>query len=412
VASSRTVVVAGAGIGGLTAALAIARHGYRVVVLEQAERLEETGAGIQLSPNASRVLVALGLHQHLTAAQASMPEELVVANARNGRVLARATLGFDIRRRYGAPYWVIHRGDLQAVLQEAVEAHPDISLRLGCRADDFAAHGNGVTVAAHAGQETIEEQGIALIGADGLWSRLRGRLGHEAAPRFTGYTAWRALVPADAVACELSMPAVNLWLGRDGHVVYYPVKGGCLINVVAIVRDDWREPGWSAPGLRGEIEARFEARGWRGPPRAIIAAAERWSKWALCDCAPLSRWGRGAVTLLGDAAHPMLPYLAQGAAMAIEDAAELGACMAEGDPAQALRRYEGRRMARTARAQREARRNGAIYHMRGIGGLARSLAIAAMGGGGLLSHYDWLYAWTPAREADNASPAARQPAPT
>jgi len=413
VASSRTVVVAGAGIGGLTAALAIARHGYRVVVLEQAERLEEAGAGIQLSPNASRVLIALGLHRQLTAAQVSTPEELVVANGRSGRVLARATLGLDVRRRYGAPYWVIHRGDLQAVLREAVEAHPDISLRLGCRADDFAAHGNGVTVAAHAGRETIEEHGIALVGADGVWSRLRGRLGHEAPPRFAGYTAWRALVPADAVACELSMPAVNLWLGGDGHVVYYPLRGGRVINVVAIVRDDWRETGWSAPGLRSEINARLEARGWRGPPREIVAAAEGWFKWALCDCAPLARWGRGAVTLLGDAAHPMLPYLAQGAAMAIEDAAELGACMAQDDaPAAAMRRYERRRLTRTARAQREARRNGAIYHMSGVAGLARSLALAAMGGRRLVSRYDWVYSWTPPREGETPSTASRQHAST
>jgi salicylate hydroxylase len=396
VASSRTVIIAGAGIGGLTAALTVARQGYRVVLLEQAERLEETGAGIQLSPNASRVLIALGLRERL-ASHVAAPEELTVANARTGHVLARAPLGAAAEQRYGAPYWIIHRGDLQSALLEAVQANPDIVLRLGSRVDDFATHSNGITVAAHSRRETVEEHGLALVGADGLWSRLRGCLGHGEAPRFAGHTAWRALVPAEAVVCELSIPTVNLWFGRGGHVVYYPVKGGRMINVVAIMRDDWREPGWSAPGERTEILARFRARSWRGPPREILCAADRWLKWALFDAAPLSHWGRGPVTLLGDAAHPILPYLAQGAAMAIEDAAELGQCMghASGDPAAAMRLYERRRLARTARTQREARRNGAIYHMSGAAGFMRTLAVAAMGGERLISRYDWLYGWTP-----------------
>jgi salicylate hydroxylase len=396
VASSRTVVIAGAGIGGLTAALAIVRHGYRVVLLEQAERLEETGAGIQLSPNASRVLIALGLRERL-AASVCAPQELTVADARSGRVLARAPLGAAAEQRYGAPYWIIHRGDLQSALLEAVKANPDIVLRLGARVDDFATHGNGITVAAHSRHETVEERGVALIAADGLWSRLRARLGHGEAPRFAGHTAWRALVPAAAVACELSIPTVNLWFGRGGHVVYYPVKGGRLINVVAILRDAWHEPGWSAAGERDELLARFRPRSWRGPPREIVCAADRWLKWALFDAAPLSHWGRGPVTLLGDAAHPILPYLAQGAAMAIEDAAELGQCLghAGDDPAAAMRLYERRRRARTAQAQREARRNGAIYQMGAVGGLVRTLTLAAMGGERLISRYDWLYGWAP-----------------
>jgi len=398
-ASSRTVLIAGAGIGGLTAALTIARQGYRVVLLEQAERLEKTGAGIQLSPNASRVLIALGLRERL-AAHVAAPDELTVANARTGRVLARAPLGAAAEQRYGAPYWVIHRGDLQSVLLAAVQANPAIVLRLGARVDDFAMHGNSITVAAHSRRETLEECGIALVGADGLWSRLRGRLGHDVTPRFAGHTAWRALVPAEAVACESSTPAVNLWFGRGGHVVCYPVKGGRLINVVAIMADDWRESGWSVPAERSEILARFRAPAWQGPPHQILCAADRWLKWALFDAAPLSHWGRGPVTLLGDAAHPILPYLAQGAAMAIEDAAELGKCMAgtahgSGDPAGALRLYEQRRLARTARAQREARRNGAIYHMSAAAGFMRSLALAAMGGERLILRYDWLYGWKP-----------------
>jgi salicylate hydroxylase len=284
-------------------------------------------------------------------------------------------------------------------LREAVEADPDIVLRLGTRVDDFATHGNGVTVAGHSRGGTVEERGVALIGADGLWSRLRGRLGHGEMPRFAGHTAWRALVPAAAVVCELSIPTINLWFGRGGHVVYYPVKGGRLINVVAIMRDDWHEPGWSAAGDRAELLARFRPRAWRGPPREIVGAADRWLKWALFDAAPLSHWGRGPVTLLGDAAHPILPYLAQGAAMAIEDAAVLAHCMGHAgrdEPAAALRLYEQRRLARTARAQRAARRNGSVYQMGPVAGLVRSLALAAIGGERLISRYDWVYGWAPA----------------
>jgi salicylate hydroxylase len=396
VASSRSVVIAGAGIGGLAAALAIARQGYRAVVLEQTERLQETGAGIQLSPNASRLLIELGLRERL-ADRVAVPEEVTVANARSGRVLTRVPLGRAAEERYGAPYWIIHRGDLQNALREAVDDNPDIALRLGTRVDDFAIHQDGITVAALSGRERIEERGLALVGADGLWSRLRGRLGHGAPPRFAGRIAWRALVPADAVACRSSVPTVNLWLGRGGHVVHYPVKGGRLINVVAIAGGDWREPGWSAPAERSEVMARFGGRSWGGPPREFLSAADRWLKWALYDASPLPSWGHGPVTLLGDAAHPMLPYLAQGAAMAIEDAAELGRCLGEAsdDLAGALRLYERGRLARTAQTQRAARQNGRLYHMGGIAGFLRTLSFAALGGERLIARYDWLYGWRP-----------------
>ncbi len=396
-ASSRTVIIAGAGIAGLASALVLARQGHGVVLLDQAERLEEIGAGIQISPNASRILIGLGLRERL-APHVVVPQELSVANARSGRVLVHAPLGAAAEQRYGAPYWIIHRGDLQAALLDAVNANPDIVVRLGTRVDDFATHGNGVTVAAHAGKGTIEERGFALIGADGLWSRLRSRLGHREPPRFAGQAAWRALVPAGSVGREFSLPRVNLWLGRGGHVVHYPVKAGRLINVVAIVPDDWRETGWSAPGEGAELLARFRPRAWRGPPREILGAARQWSKWALYDLPPLRHWGDGPVTLVGDAGHPMLPYLAQGAAMAIEDAATLGRCMAQApdDPAAAMRRYERERRARTARTQRAARRNGTVYHMTGVAGLLRSLALATLGGERLISRYDWLYGYVPA----------------
>jgi salicylate hydroxylase len=380
----------------MTAALALAREGFRVSLVEQAERLEEVGAGLQLSPNASRVLIGLGLADRL-APEVVVPEELKVMNARSGRVLARAVLGAAAAEQFGAPYWVIHRGDLQAVLLEAIAISPLVTLHLGTRVEDFAIHRNGVTVAGIRKREPAELHGCALIGADGLWSALRGRLGHRAEPRFARHTAWRALVPAESVSPELRAPAVNLLLGRNAHLVHYPVKGGRLINVVAILRDDWREPGWSAPGDRHEILARLPAARWQAPARELVTAADRWQKWAIYDCAPLKRWGRGPITLLGDAAHAMLPYLAQGAAMAIEDAAVLAQSLARaGDDIDgALRAYEDKRYKRTARTQRAARRNGLIYHMSGAAALLRTLALTAMRDTGLLRRYDWLYRWKP-----------------
>jgi salicylate hydroxylase len=396
VAASRTVIIAGAGIGGLVAALTLVQHGLRVILLEQAQRLEEVGAGIQLSPNASRILMSLGLEPLLRPFIVT-PTEVTVMHARTARVLARARLGDAAEKRYGSPYWVIHRGDLQSVLVDLVAGTPDISLRLGTRVEDFASHGNGVTVATASSMGAAEERGLALICADGLWSNLRRRLGHRGEPRFAGYTAWRALVDAGALGPDDAVPRIQLWLGRHAHVVHYPVRGGSLVNVVAIIRDDWREAGWSAPGERSEILARYPAGVWPASVRAVLAAAENWRKWALFDRAPLASWGKGAVTLLGDAAHPMLPYLAQGAAAAIEDAAVLARRLADtpAEPERALRLYENERYRRTARIQRAARRNGMIYHMGGAEALLHALALVAMRGRGLLARYDWLYKWKP-----------------
>jgi salicylate hydroxylase len=392
VARSRTIIVAGAGIGGLTAALALIRAGFRVVVIEQAERLEETGAGIQLSPNAARILMNLGAGEHLKR-RAVVPEAIRVISGASAREIVRIPLGREAELRYGAPYWVIRRADLQAGLIETLEGTSDFVLRLGSKVEEYAVHAHGITVQARTGFASIDEHGIALVGADGLWSTLRGKLGDGAPVQFRNRTAWRALVPAEGMPAHAREPATVLWLGPDAHLVHYPVRGGAMINLVAIVSDERRVKGWSAAGRRADLLARFS--GWHKDARALIATPQTWQRWSLYDRPLPHPWGVGPVTLLGDAAHPMLPFLAQGGAMAIEDAAVLAACLARHseDPAVGLRLYEGLRQGRTAHAQQHARRNGRVYHLKRPAAFARDLALKLMDGNRLLRRYDWLYDW-------------------
>ncbi|MFD2181076.1 FAD-dependent monooxygenase [Rhodoplanes azumiensis] len=391
---SRTILIAGAGIGGLTAAIALADRGFRVVVLEQAPRLEPTGAGLQLSPNATRVLIGIGAAPRLSAV-AVTPDEVRVRNAQ-GDDLARIPIG-TAPQRYGAPYWVAHRGDLHTVLLDLCATRPDIKLVLGARVDEYAVHANGVTVATAGPTVVGEFPGLVLIGADGVWSRVRARLFDDGPAHPAGRTAWRTLLPADAVAPEHRAPTVNLWLGRGAHLVHYPVRAGAMINLVAIAEDEEIVTGWSAPGLPEEVLEHFPAHHWSATARDLLARPEQWLRWSLHGRPASRHWGRGPVTLLGDAVHPTLPFLAQGAAMAIEDAAVLADALARRPdaPQAALRDYEGRRRARTAGIVRAARRNDLVYHLGQPAAALRDLAMRIIGGETVLSRHGWVYEWQP-----------------
>ncbi|MGA7714655.1 MAG: FAD-dependent monooxygenase [Bradyrhizobium sp.] len=391
-AASRTVMVAGAGIGGLTASLALARQGFRVIVLEKAERLQEAGAGLQLSPNASRVLIDLGLKSRL--ARAVTPEAVCLMSAANGGEIARLPLdGKD------APYWVIHRADLQAALRDEIESRSDIELRLGCQFEDVSPHAKGLTVIQRSGPTRQQELAVALIGADGIWSAVRHHLLPEAQPRFSGLIAWRGTLDATQLPREYTSRRVQLWMGPGAHLVAYPISGARQINVVAVVPGQWNRPGWSEPGDGNEIKSAFVAAGWHAIPRMLVSAVDGWRRWALFTVPGSGQWTDGAVALLGDAAHAMLPFAAQGAAMAIEDAAVLAKCVAERQNegpvalSAALQRYARLRRPRVMRIQRSARQAGRIYHLAGPLAFARDLVIKAMGPKRMLSRQNWIYDW-------------------
>ena len=374
-------LIAGGGIGGLTAALCLARVGFEVSVFEQAPEFGEIGAGLQISPNGSRVLHHLGLAPEL-GALAFLPAGLEFRNWRSGKVLSSSVLGDRLVAAYGFPYYHIHRGDLLRLLLEAARRETRIELHTSTRVDGFAQNDQSLRVSVAGGAGDAVHRGAVLVGADGIHSRVREGLFGPQTPRFTGNVAWRALVPAERLPKGMVRPVGSAWWGPGRHFVHYFVRGGALVNCVAVVeKTGWEVESWTEPGEHAELRADFA--GWHEEIQALIDGMDRGSlyKWALHDRPPMPRWSKGAVTLLGDACHPMLPFMAQGAATAIEDAAVLAACLADGAASAAgLKRYEGLRRGRTALIQAHARRNAQLFHLAGPGAWLRNLMVRLAGG--------------------------------
>jgi salicylate hydroxylase len=382
------ILIAGGGIGGLALALALARKNFPSIVLERREDFQTAGAGIQLGPNGVRVLQGLGLAEAMHPLVGE-PDALMIRSGRTAAHLARLPLGKWIAARHGAPYWVAHRGDLHRTLIAAATGDPHITLRMGFEVATLAQTAATVTATSTDGEAVTAP---ALVAADGLWSRVRHHLYPASLPDFAGATATRTVIPA-ARAGVLAVNEVGLWLTPGTHVVHYPVRSGTEIAVVIIARESsWQVRGWDAPGDPCAVAARLS--GFAPPLREALAAAPEWRRWALFRLPPLPRWSYGRITLMGDAAHPMLPYLAQGGVLALEDALVLADALAATDATQALRAYENRRHARATRVQAASLRQGRLYHLPPPFSWGRDSLLRLMPGAVLMSSLDWMYGWT------------------
>ncbi|MBS0466339.1 MAG: FAD-dependent monooxygenase [Proteobacteria bacterium] len=394
----KQVLIAGGGIGGLAAALGSARAGWEVRLFERAGEFTEVGAGVQIGPNVVRRLQAWGLHRALQAV-AAFPGRLCVRSAISGAELGALRLGATAIERYGAAYATIHRADLHGMLLDVARKSSLVHLNLNHRVERYAEQDGAVSVLLTRGDgKSIEVEGDALIGADGLRSGIRAQLLGEAPTRASGHLAYRAVLRQDALPKKLRSSAVTVWLGPDLHVVQYPLRRGELLNVVAIRHG--QPPAdldsWNHGANAAELEAALAqaCTPLQDLIRAVPHYGHGWRLWPLLDRPPVAgpqEMARGLVALLGDAAHPMRPYLAQGAGMAIEDAVELEQSLALHDvEAQlCLRRYALNRWQRNARVQQRSQRNGEIFHAGGLLRWGRDMAMGALGE--RLLDQPWLY---------------------
>ncbi|MEM7253033.1 MAG: FAD-dependent monooxygenase [Pseudomonadota bacterium] len=351
------VLLVGAGLGGLTLGIALCRTGHQVHIIEQAAALGEVGAGVQISANGSRVLHGLGLAGGLDAI-CFRPECGEMRHWRSGELLITRPLGSVSIERYGFPYYHLHRADFHRVLVDAFRAAGGI-VSLNSKLVDIEMDGASVSATIADGTRHV---GDVLIGCDGIHSTVRQWLHGEDSPRFTGCVAWRATVPTEDLPDGHVRPVASNWLGQGGHFVHYFLRAGALVNCVGVIeRDDWVDESWSAEGTTAAFAEDFA--GWHDDLQLLIRTAERCYRWGLFDRAPLPWWSRGRVSLLGDACHPMLPFMAQGAVMAIEDAYTAAKCLNDiDDTHNALQRYQALRLERTSLVQQMSRDNISLFH--------------------------------------------------
>jgi salicylate hydroxylase len=386
---TKPILIAGGGIGGLASALALAQKGIASLVLEKASQMGEIGAGIQLGPNAFHCFDRLGVGE-AARAMAVYIDQLRLMDAMAGGEIMHVDLGEAFRKRFGNPYAVVHRGDLHGVLLKACRDHPLIGLRVSSDVTGYKQDGRTVTARLGKG-ETVT--GAALIGADGLWSNVRRQLVHDGAPRVSGHTTYRSVIPTERMPEDLRWNAATLWAGPKCHIVHYPLSGWKVFNLVVTYHNDAPEPVAGKPVPVEEVRRGFAHVCDRA--QNIIRHGVDWRMWVLCDREPVNGWIDGRVALLGDAAHPMLQYMAQGACMAMEDAVCLADSLAR-DPSDlpaGLVLYRDRRVLRTARVQLTSRAIGDhVYHPDGPHAALRNAIMSAKSQAEWLDVLDWLYA--------------------
>jgi salicylate hydroxylase len=393
--SDHPILVVGGGLGGFATALALGRRGRRVRVLEEAAQFGAIGYGIQLGPNVFPMLERLGVEAAVLAA-ADQPPAIVMLDALDGREIVRIPTGVSFRRRFKHPYVVIHRIDLHHVLLDACKSLPEIALEASTCAAGFEDDGAEVRLRTRDGRSIA---GPAVIGADGLGSTIRSILHQEGPPRLTGYVAHRTIVPMEQVPAGVLRDEVVLWGGPGYHIVHYPLRHGALFNIVAVFRTSTYAEKGDLQGHRQELERTY--RDAHPAMKALLGLMDLERRWAISDRDPIRHWHRGRTVLLGDAAHPTLQSLAQGACMAIED----GVCLAElidaarGDFEAAFRRYEAARVVRTARVQLESRALWEFYHAAGIARDVRALTVADWTEAHMFGCLAWLYDGFPIGDA-------------
>jgi 3-hydroxybenzoate 6-monooxygenase len=381
------VLIVGGGIGGLTAALALARQGIPSQVIEQASEFKEIGAGIQLGPNAFWMLDVLGLTEPISAL-AVFPNNLIMMDSIGGEEITRISLGAAFRKKFHHPYALIHRADLHNVLLDACRKSNRIRLDALQKVVTVDETRDGIAVKTESGKDY---RGVALIGADGLWSTIRQIVVGDGKPKPAGHITYRAVLPRSEIPEQYRWNDMGFWAGEKVHFVLYPLRTGELYNLVAVFHSDRYEEGWDSFGDPAELHERFA--GKCEPVRTLLNKIESWRMWVLCDRPPIKEWSKGRITLLGDAAHPMLQYLAQGACMSIEDAV----CLADkvvakdGDYAAAFQAYQQARYLRTGRAQIMARIYGEFYHAGGVAKELRNMMLGSRTPEDAMAGMEWLY---------------------